>query len=102
MRSTHPYPAFRWGPKWVVLAVLVRFPFPRRRWALPLLVALYCSEEEKRRRGRRPKTPPELLGQLLRVLRRWFPHRPFVGTADGNYATHALAQRAARHAARLT
>src|SRR5579871_662191 len=102
VRSTHTYTAFRWGHKWVVVAVLVRFPFTRRRWALPLLVALYCSEEDNRRRGRRHKTPPELLGQLLRVLLRWFPHRHFVCTADGNYATHALARLAARHAARLT
>src|SRR5262249_46309687 len=27
VRSTHSYTAFRWGHKWVVLAVLVRFPF---------------------------------------------------------------------------
>ena len=40
VRSTHTYTAFRWGHKWVVLAVLVRFPWARRRWALPVLVAL--------------------------------------------------------------
>jgi DDE superfamily endonuclease len=102
VRSTHTYTAFRWGHTWVVLAVLVRFPFTRRLWALPVLVALYCSEEENRRRGRRHKTPPELLGQLLRVLLRWFPQRHFVGAADGNFATPALARLAARHAPRLT
>jgi hypothetical protein len=102
VRSSHSYTAFRWGHKWVVLAVLVRFPFTRRRWALPLLVALYRSEEDNRRLGRRHKTPPELLGQLLRVLLRWFPGRRFVWAADGNYATHALARLAARHPDRLT
>jgi hypothetical protein len=102
VRSTHTYTAFRWGHKWVVLAVLVRFPFTRRLWALPVLVALYCSEEENRRRGRRHKTPPELLRQLLRVLLRWFPDRQFVCAADGNYATHDLARLAARHSKRLT
>src|SRR5207237_1549796 len=71
VRSTHSYTAFRWGHKWVVLAVLVRFPFARRPWALPVLVALYRSEEDNRRRGRRHKTPPQLLGQLLLVLLRW-------------------------------
>jgi len=102
VRSTHSYTAFRWGHKWVVLAVLVRFPFTRRLWALPVLVALYRSEEENRRRGRRHKTPPELLRQLLRVLLRWFPGRQFVCAADGNYATHDLARLAARHPTRLT
>jgi hypothetical protein len=102
VRSTHTYTAFRWGHKWVVLAVLVRLPFTRRLWALPVLVALYRSEEDNRRRGRRHKTPPELLRQLLRVLLRWFPGRQFVCAADGNYATHDLARLAARHPTRLT
>src|ERR1700752_1001714 len=44
VRSTHSYTAFRWGHKWVVLAVLARFPFSHRPWAPPLLVALYHSE----------------------------------------------------------
>lgn len=102
VRSTHSYTAFRWGHKWVVVAVLVCFPFTRRRWALPVLVALYCSEDENRRRGRRHKTPPALLRQLLCVLRRWFPQRQFVCAADGNYATHDLAWLAATHPTRLT
>jgi hypothetical protein len=102
VRSTHSYTAFRWGHKWVVLAVLVRFPFTRRLWALPVLVALYRSEAEDRRRGCRHKTPPELLRQLLCVLLRWFPGRQFICAADGNYATHDLARLAAQHPTRLT
>jgi hypothetical protein len=102
VRSTHSYTAFRWGHKWVVVAVLVRLPFARRLWALPVLVALYRSEEDNRRRGRRHKTPPELLRQLLRVLLRWFPERHFVAAADGNFATHDLARLAAEHPKRLT
>lgn len=98
VRSTHSYTAFRWGHKWVVLAVLVRLPFCRRLWALPILVALYRPEHK----GRRHKTPPELLRQLLRVLLRWLPQRPLVCVADGNYATHDLARLAARHPDRLT
>jgi hypothetical protein len=33
VRSTHSYTAYRWGHKWVVLAILVRFPFANRPWA---------------------------------------------------------------------
>ena len=98
VRSTHSYTAFRWGHKWVVVAVLVRLPFTRRLWALPVLVALYRPKVK----GRRHKTPPELLRQLLRVLLRWFPQRQFVCAADGNYATHDLARLAARRPSRLT
>jgi DDE superfamily endonuclease len=102
VRSTHSFTAYRWGHKWVVLALLVRFPFTTRRWALPLLVALYRSEEDNRRHGRRHKTPPQLVRQMLRVLVRWFPDRTFVCTADGHYATHELAELAARYPERLT
>jgi hypothetical protein len=102
VRSTHSFTAYRWGHKWVVLALLVRFPFATRRWALPLLIALYQSEQDNRRQGRRHKTPPQLVRQMLRVLLRWFPERRFICTADGNYATHELAELAARYPQRLT
>src|SRR3954453_7642088 len=46
VRSTHSYTAFRWGHKWVVLAILVQFPFATRDWALPVLTALYRSPEK--------------------------------------------------------
>ena len=102
VRSTHAFTAFRWGHKWVVLAVLVKFPFSRRPWALPLLVALYRSEKDNEKHGRRHKTPQCLLRQLTCVLLRWFRGRSFVLTGDGNFATHELARFASRRRGRLT
>src|SRR3954465_2012191 len=136
VRSTHGFTAYRWGHKWVVLALLVGFPFCRRLWALPLMVALYRPAEKetgqptetetgkqketpepepepepkpkpKPKGGppkpkRAPKTPVDLLGQMLRILMRWFPDRTFVCAADGNYAAHELAELAAAHPRRLT
>jgi hypothetical protein len=102
VRSTHAYTAFRWGHKWVLLTVLVSVPWATRRWALPLLVALYRPKEDNLKRGKRHKTPSQLLGQMVRILMRWFPDRTFVVTADGNYATHELAELAARTPRRLT
>jgi hypothetical protein len=104
VRSTHSFTAYRWGHKWVVLALLVRFPFGRRRWALPLMVALYRPEAKGvdgvSRRAH--KTPVDLLGPMLRLLIRWFPDRRFICCADGNYAAHELAEVAAAHPGRLT
>lgn len=104
VRSTHSFTAFRWGHKWVVLTLLVRFPFCRRRWALPLMMALYRPEEKGidgvSRRAH--KTPADLLAQMLGILVRWFPERTFLCCADGNYATHGLAELAAAHPRRLT
>jgi hypothetical protein len=102
VRSTHSYTAYRWGHKWVVLAILVRFPFSRRLWALPILVALYHSKDWNKKHGRRHKTPSELMRQLLAVLLHWFPHRKFVFCGDGGFGTHELARFAHRHRSRLT
>jgi hypothetical protein len=104
VRSTHSFTAYRWGHKWVILALLVHFPFCRRRWALPLMVALY-RPEQKGIDGvtkRAHKTPVDLLGQMLRILVRWSPDRQFVCCADGNYAAHELAEVAAANPRRLT
>jgi hypothetical protein len=101
VRSTRSFTAFRWGHKWVVLTVLVRFPFTRRPWALPVLVALYHSEKDDRKAGRRHKTPARLLRQLCCVLLRWFRGRTFVLAGDGNYGTHELARFASRRRGRL-
>lgn len=101
VRSTHSYTAWKWGHKWVMLAIQVQLPGLSRPWALPVLCALYRTPEEDRKRGRRHKTPCDLMRQLLRVLLRWFPRRNFVFAGDGGYGTHALAQFASRQS-RLT
>ena len=100
--STHSHMAFKWGHCWVVLGVLVKFPFARRRWALPVLMALYRPEDLDRQEHRRHKTPPDLARQLIAVLIRWFPSRRFVFLGDGGYASHELARSCQRHARRST
>src|SRR5439155_22282965 len=101
VRSSHSFTAYRYGHKWAVLAVLVKFPFARRRWALPVLVALYRSKEWDEQHGRRHKTASELMRQLLAVLVHWFPQRRFVFAGDGRYGTHELSRFAARRRGRL-
>ncbi len=102
VRSSHSYTAFRYGHKWVVLAILVKFPFACRPWALPILVALYRSpSKDKNKRGRH-KTPALLMRQMLKVVLRWFPDRHFVFAGDGGYGTHELARTAAKRPQRLT
>src|SRR5262249_3680540 len=68
VRSSHAYTAWRYGHKWVVLAVLVRFPWASRPWALPVLVDLYRSAEDNQRRRRPHRTPAQLMCRLLRLL----------------------------------
>jgi DDE superfamily endonuclease len=101
VRSTHSYTTYRWGHKWVVLSVLVRLPFTKRQWALPLLVALCKSEEGNEKAGKRHKTPQHLLRQLCCVLLRWFPRRRFTLAGDGGYNSHETARFAAGRRGRL-
>jgi hypothetical protein len=102
VRSTHSYTAWRYGHKWVVLAVRVRFPLATRRWALPVLVALYRAPELNRAEGRPHRTPAQLLCRLLRLLLLRFPGRAFVFVGDSGFGTHEVARFCHRHRARLT
>ncbi len=101
VRSSHGYTAWRYGHKWVVSAVLVRFPWANRPWALPVLVDLYRSKDDDRARRRPHRTPARIMATLLRVLLSWSPGRRFVFVGDGGFGTHEMARFAHRHRARL-
>src|SRR5262245_5530085 len=101
VRSSHSYTAWRWGHKWVVLAVLVRFPFATRPWALPVLVGLYRSQPDNQKRGRPHRTPAQVMQLLLRLLLRWFPDRCFRFAGDAGYGSHEMADFAHRTQGRL-
>jgi hypothetical protein len=102
VRSTHTYTAWRYGHKWVVLAVLVRFPFASRPWALPVLIDLYRSALDNRARRRPHRTPAQLMCRLLRLLLLRCPGRCFIFVGDSSYGTHELARFCRRHRERLT
>jgi hypothetical protein len=97
VRSAHKHVVFRWGHRWIVLAISLKFPFTWRRWALPVLAALYLPEALNQSEHRRHKTAPHLARQLMAVLIHWFPRRRFVFLGDGGYASHDLARFCARH-----
>ena len=101
VRSSHAYTAWKYGHRWVVLAVLVHFPWASRPWALPVLVDLYRSEEDDRKRGRPHRTPARLMCRLLRLLLIRFPDRRFVFVGDSAYGTHEVAAFVHRHSRRL-
>jgi hypothetical protein len=102
VRSTHSYTAYRWGHKWVVLSMLVKFPFATRPWALPVLVALYRPPEWDRIHGARHKTPAHLARLLLARLIRWFPQRHFIFVGDSGYGTSESARFCQQHRRHLT
>lgn len=102
VRSSHAYTAWKYGHRWVVLAILVQLPFARRPWALPVLVDLYRSEEDDRRRNRPHRTPAQIMCRLLRLLMIRCPGRRFAFVGDAGYGSHEVARLAHRHRARLS
>jgi hypothetical protein len=102
VRSSHSYTAYRWGHKWVVLSVLVKFPFAVRPWALPVLVALYRAPEWAQAHGTRHKTPAHLARLLLARVVRWFPERQFIFVGDTGYGTSETARFCHKHRRHLT
>jgi hypothetical protein len=96
VRSGHgTHTAVRWGHKWVVLTVLVPLPFAARRWALPVLCALYrppAVDEREGRGGARHRTPSDLARGLMAALLHWFPDRRFLLLGDAGFASHDLAR----------
>jgi hypothetical protein len=102
VRSSHSHTVFRYGHKWIVLAILVELPCCNRPFALPILVALYRDKATNAREGRRHKTPVELMCGLLAQLMRWFPERTWRFAGDGGYGTHEFARFAHHHRKRLT
>lgn len=97
VRSSHTHTVYKWGHKWVVLAIVIKLPFCSRPWALPVLAALYRPEELNLAEGRRHKTPVQLARGLMASLLHWFPGRKFVFLGDGGYASHELASFCHRH-----
>jgi hypothetical protein len=102
VRSSRKHTAFKWGHKWIVLAINVRFPFASRPWALPVLCALYRKRKLNRKEDRRHKTPCELGRGLLARLIHWFPERHFICLGDGGFASHDLAWFCHKHRKHVT
>ena len=102
VRSSKKYTAHRYGHKWVVLALLLRFPWASRAWALPILTTLYRSKEDNKKRNRQHKTPVQLMQLLLRLLLRWLPQRHFSFAGDTGFGSHDMAHFAQQRVGRVT
>jgi hypothetical protein len=101
VRSTHSYTAYRWGHKWGVVSVLVKFPLATRPWALPAF-ALYRAPPWNQTHGMRHKTPAHIARLLLARLIRWFPARQFNFGGDTGYGTSETARFCRQHRRHLT
>ena len=85
------------GLRWIVLAVVVRVPWTRQRWALPFLAVLATTPDVSQQLGLRHKTLGMRAHQLVSLLRRWLPGVPIKLMGDLAYSILELGLQCAKH-----
>jgi hypothetical protein len=90
VRSTKRFKVFTFGHVWVVLSIVVRFPFSRRPWALPVLFRIYRNTKDCERSGHVYRKKTELGRELVEVLARWAGDRRVHLAMDSAYCNDTL------------
>jgi hypothetical protein len=91
MISTRKVARVNWGHSWVVLSVIVRFPFCSDRcFALPILFRLYINKQTVAKKGGWYRTRPELAVEILYILCRAYENRRFNVVADSTYGGQSV------------
>ena len=91
LASTRKLTRLSWGHNWVVVGVIVEFPFaPRLSWCLPFAFRLYVTKKRpKSQRWIGPERPyrtrPELTVEILHMVAKWQPDRRFLLVGDSAY-----------------
>lgn len=81
--STRKVAVTNWGHSWVVLGVVVRWPFgPDRAYCLPILFRLYVNKKTAAKKRLRYRTRPELAVEMLRLRCNVHENRRFHAIAD--------------------
>lgn len=74
------------GLKWIVLSLLIAFPWSTRSFALPIFCVLRRPENHPKNANRKTRSGTDLLCQMLMVIRRWYPDLSLTLLGDGDYA----------------
>ena len=89
--STRKVARVNWGHSWVVLSVMVRFPFsPDRCFALPILFRLYVNKQTAAKKGGWYRTRPQLAVEVLYTLCRAYKDRRFHVVGDSTYGGQSV------------
>jgi hypothetical protein len=89
--STRQTALMNWGHSWVVLGVIVEFPFrPGRSFSLPILFRLYINKKTATKKRLRYRTRPELAVEMLAVLCKRHENRRFHVVADSAYGGQSV------------
>lgn len=91
LASTRKLTRLSWGHNWVVVGLILEFPFaPRISWCLPFAFRLYVTKKRpKSQRWVGPDRPyqtrPELTVEILNMIAAWYPERQFLLVGDSAY-----------------
>jgi len=94
--SSHKRSVSSPGLRWIVLALVVRVPWTRQRWALPFLCVLATTPTVSAQLGLRHKTLGVRARQVVSLLRRWLPGVPIKLLGDQAYSILELGLHCAR------
>ncbi len=88
VQSSKNYTVISPGLKWLSVMALKRFSWCQRTLALPFMTVLTPHEKCSKTKH---KTLQDWTCQIVMQIRRWFPHRKIILTADNEFATAEIA-----------
>lgn len=97
VRSTRGYRTFVFGHLWVVLVAIVRVPFSKRSWAVPLFFRLYRQERDCIRTGETHRKRTQLARELIDLAARVAPELTLHLSADAAYCCETVLRGLARN-----
>jgi DDE superfamily endonuclease len=109
--SSRAKPLVSWGHDWVVLCLIVAYPFwaPSKVFALPITMRLYRNRQgltkgkKKKTKTTKPKadpnhrTRPQLAIELISLVASWFPHDDILVTGDSAYGGNSVLSKLPAH-----
>jgi DDE superfamily endonuclease len=78
------------GLRWITMALVVRLPWTRLRWALPFLSVLSTPPKISAKLGKPHKTVICTARQMIKVVHRWLPEAELKLIGDGAYSVVEL------------
>jgi hypothetical protein len=91
--STRKTAIMNWGHSWVVLGVIVKFPFCTDKYfCLPILFRLYVSKQTAAKKGGTYRKRSQLAVEMLEVLCKAHENRRFHVVADSAYGGKTVYQ----------
>jgi hypothetical protein len=90
VRSTRGYRNFVFGHLWVVLVAIIRVPFSKRSWAVPLFFRLYRQERDCVRTGDVHRKRTQLARELVELAARAAPDLTLHLSADAAYCCETV------------